>query len=611
MADEKIGLEAALSSTADTSGADKMADALDKTKKSAEGAGEAAQKAGVDYTKLGEVLAGFVATAGIIDFLNDSIKAFYEDEKAIRAVTAAATVWGANQEEWREKTSKFTEALSKLSGVADDELTAAIGKVATATGDLGEGMRRTNLAVDIVAGGGAKTFAEAFKMVEQATNGAGKEIRNLVPEVAKAQDRAEFAAIAVHGLEQRFRGANAALNDHAKQADIATAKWQLFQKEIGSYVLPAVNWVRDALQDVVLFIEKWAQKAGIWFDDLGQHLTIFGKTIDLVLHGKFKESNDYVSRELAALAKRTADNFAAIDKDFVDKKAKNVAELLKIVKAGADGEVTVNKDLKEKKIKSLDETQHYMLKQYYDGLAAQEKAYKKHTDWMIKETHRLNAEILKDEKHRWKEAEEVMRASTHEMAKRYAAFAKLKYDLEASVATGTLELAGEAFGMQKEMAIASATINAASAFISALAAPYPMDIILPVLVAAEAALQIANIVQQDAPSVGAISSSSMQTLTSGGFDDPMNDQAAYLGGRKWANDMIGNFTAGVSQGWASGLGASSGPTYNQTFDNSRRTTINAGIMDPNDIEHVKKLVRKINMVDSNTLGQTRIAQRTR
>lgn len=611
MADEKIGLETALTSSADTSGADKMADALDKTKKSAEGAGEAAQKAGVDYTKLGEVLSGFVATAGIVDFLNESIKAFYDDEKAIRAVTAAATVWGANQEEWREKTSKFTEALSKLSGVADDELTAAIGKVATATGDLGEGMRRTNLAVDIVAGGGAKTFAEAFKMVEQATNGAGKEIRNLVPEVAKAQDRTEFATIAVHGLEQRFRGANAALNDHAKQADIATAKWQLFQKEVGSYVLPAVNWVREALHDVMLWIEKWAQKTGVWFNDLGEHLTIFGKTIDLVLHGKFKESNEFVSRELAALGKRTTELYNEIDKEFVDKKKKNTDELLKIVKAGADGEITINKDLKEKKKKELDETQHYMLKTYYDGLEAQKKAFTKHQEWMRKETKRLDHETLKDVKEHWKSQEEIMRASTHEMAKRYAAYAKMKYDLEASVATGTLELAGEAFGMQKEMAIASATINAASAFISALAAPYPMDIILPVLVAAEAALQIAKIAGQESPSVGAISATSAQTLTgAAGFDDATNDQAAYMGGRKWAGDMISKFTTGATQGWAASMGAQA-PTYNQTFDNSKRTTINAGIMDPNDIEHVKKLVRRINMVNSNTLGQTTIATRTR
>jgi hypothetical protein len=54
-----------------------------------------------------------------------------------------------------------------------------------------------------------------------------------------------------------------------------------------------------------------------------------------------------------------------------------------------------------------------------------------------------------------------------------------------------------------------------------------------------------------------------------------------------------------------------GSSVTNNVDNSRRTIINTSIQDPSNIESVKKFIRTMKMVDSNVLGQTTIATRTK
>lgn len=610
MADEKIGLAAELSSKADTSGADQMADALDKTAKKGHEAGEAAQKVKLDYAQLGETLRNFVETAGVIEFLNESVKAFYEDEKAIRAVNAAALAWGDDTAAAKKKTEEFTRALSLLSGVADNELTLAVGKAYAATGDLSEGMRRAKLATDIVSGGGANDFATAMKMVEQATNGAGKEIKNLVPEVAQAKDKAEFAAIAIKGLEDRYKGLTESTHDQAKASDIARAKWELFQKEIGSKLLPAINWVREALSDFVTWIEKTSQKLGVWLVTAAEGFGNIGKALNMVLHGHITDADKFLTSATKSLHERRNEQLAEIDKEFLDKRKKNEADLLKIVQAGADGHVTVNKDLKEKTKKILDETQHYDLKSYYDTLEKHQKAYEKHVAWMKKEGKHLIDETIRERKRAEDAEEEAMRKSremAHKLLAEKRKLAKEELAMQVGVAQAGVALAGEVFGANKAVSVAQAVVSTYQAAAGQLGMiPVgPWNIALAAIMIATGLAQVAKIVSTEPESSGGPSTSG------GGFDDPANDQAAYMGGRRWAGDMISKFTSGVSQGWAAGMGVGGGSSTSITNNNQRSTTLNVSMQDPTSVEHGKKLLRTLKMIDRGTLGQTSIAARTK
>lgn len=606
MADEKIGLGVGLASTADTTGPDRMADALDKTKESARGAGEAAKKLEIDYQSLGESIRLLVEGAGLIEFLRESVAEFYEDEKAMRAVTGAALVLGEDQKKAREETEKFTRALSLLSGVADNELTVAVGRAYIATGDLHQAMSRASLAADVALRGHME-FGKAVTIVEQAVNGQGRELAKLGLDLRNAKDDTERATKAVDFLEKNFRGATEATKDHALAADQAHVKWQLFQKEIGGALLPAINWVRDGLKDLTNWWQKMGEYAGTVLEGAVQQTRALGTTIELLLKGKITDAGTFFGAEVAKIARNTTESLADIDKKYAAKRVDDEKELLKTVHDGANERLRINDDLRKKEEKA-EKTHYSFLESNTKNFLKEWAKFQKNRADMAKET---DDDILRHfTGHTSKELEIEAQTEAQSDRIRKAALAKIKaakkleLEMSVDVANAAIGLATDLFGASKETAIASAIVNTYEGATKALAQGGIYGAVLAAIVIAAGLAQVAKIESSEP-------ASAKLTTSGAGFDDPANDQAAYMGGRRWANDMISKFTSGVSQGWASGMGGGGGTTYNQTYDNSRRTTINASIQDPSNIESVKKLIRTIKMVDSNVLGQTTIAARTR
>ena len=99
----------------------------------------------------------------------------------------------------------------------------------------------------------------------------------------------------------------------------------------------------------------------------------------------------------------------------------------------------------------------------------------------------------------------------------------------------------------------------------------------------------------------------------GGFDNPTNDRAARIGGYRWAKDMIGEFTKGVSEGWAQGMNGVRGPA-GPVVDNSRSYSIQMqlpGVVDPTQAQSLKVLSRSLSVVDKQVEGARTIARRDR
>ncbi len=110
-----------------------------------------------------------------------------------------------------------------------------------------------------------------------------------------------------------------------------------------------------------------------------------------------------------------------------------------------------------------------------------------------------------------------------------------------SIADAAMTLASDVFGQSKEMSIAAAIINTAEGVTKAFssAAP-PLSYVYAALTAAAGIAEIAKI-ESTSPSGGAGGS---------GFDDPRNDFQAYVGGQKWAKDMVEQWTGGIASGFA-------------------------------------------------------------
>jgi hypothetical protein len=122
-------------------------------------------------------------------------------------------------------------------------------------------------------------------------------------------------------------------------------------------------------------------------------------------------------------------------------------------------------------------------------------------------------------------------------------------------AQGAVELGRAVFGNNKAIAIAETIINTASSVMEA--AP---NIPLMALMAAIGAAQIATILTTEpgfgagsfqfekiGESFGGAMESGRAAKTGEGFDDPVHDRLARLGGRRWAEDLVENVGVGFTQ----------------------------------------------------------------
>lgn len=146
--------------------------------------------------------------------------------------------------------------------------------------------------------------------------------------------------------------------------------------------------------------------------------------------------------------------------------------------------------------------------------------------------------------------------------------AKLRIELahtelqaQEEIATEGMNLLTEVFGQNKELAIAQAVINTYEGATKALSQGGIYGVVLAAIVIAAGLAQVAKIAESQ-PAKGG-----------GGFDDPKNDFAAYVGGQKWAKDMVGQWTGGVASGFSGVMkdGGGSQTTNNNNTNNSTRT----------------------------------------
>jgi len=224
--------------------------------------------------------------------------------------------------------------------------------------------------------------------------------------------------------------------------------------------------------------------------------------------------------------------------------------------------------------------------------------------WTLANDKRLKDELGKNAKREGDleiaVAEQVAKIK-HKLMETEKAAQREKLRMAGEYASATVELGYAVFGESKELAIASSVVNTYRAAIEVLPNYY-----LAALVIATGLAQVAKIASTQPSGSGDVSAGR-------GFDDPRNDQAAYVGGRRWAADMIGEFTKGVSSGWASGMGAGGGSTSN-TYDNRRTFNVHmhgAGLIDPNNVQMMKQFKRTLDVIDSQVEGQRSVARRAR
>ena len=198
----------------------------------------------------GLALAG-LAVAGL-----DAAKAAMEDAAAsdllagqLRRVTGASDATVASAED-------YITALSMQVGIADDQLRPALGKLATATGDVSKAQDLLGIALDVSAQTG-KPLEAVTASLARAYGGNLGALKKLIPGFDEAIIKSKDFEKAQDELAKLTGGAAAA------SADTAAGKFRTFgvsldeaKEAIGAALLPAIEKVLPLLQGFGRFAQE-------------------------------------------------------------------------------------------------------------------------------------------------------------------------------------------------------------------------------------------------------------------------------------------------------------------------------------------------------------------
>ena len=227
----------------------------------------------------GLALAGVAVAAGglAVKFGEDGVQAFLDDEAAAKKLVQTLKNLGKAQDTTRIES--YIDALSRATGVADDELRPAFEKLIGATGDTDQAMRLLSGAVDASAGSGQDLAGTADAIAKavgpKGTLGA---LKRLFPGLDTTKTKAGDAESVLKVLNQRFAGQAAARMDtySGKVAAVATAYSEL-QESFGRGLLSDQQGLADSMDglDDTLYslgpaMENFGRNVGIAAAGLAQ-----------------------------------------------------------------------------------------------------------------------------------------------------------------------------------------------------------------------------------------------------------------------------------------------------------------------------------------------------
>ena len=579
-----------------------------RTQKSAEDAGEGMKGIGGAAAGLKAALGELVAIAAILGELKEGFNEVTAQEQAFNRLSDAAARFGGSAGQLDEKFKSLATTIQQKSGLDDDSLYLHMVKVYQATGDMNEAMGQAALAADVARGANVP-LEQALGMVNAAALGNTRSLRELGISIETTGDKGKDAEKALDGLRQRFGGAAEGAKGTTVALDKLKEEWgnvrNSFIEGGGELLGILLKIVNVGLQPLFISLEL----AGNSIKTIVGGFRGLGEVVSKAMHGDLAGAKEAAAKTLGDLkdgfeksfdiiVERAQKMWATITGESTGSisapKARGSAEGGGPGGAGGDGK---ERDLTAAEDELMRITA-WERQNYLDRLKALEKfeaskvALRKRS---AKETERIEKEL---DAERETLAEAQTKRILEEVRMRKAA-AEAEKASQIDVASQGVAVARAAFGESKALAIADAIVNTYSGANQALGAyPPPYSFIMAALVVAMGIANVAKITSSEPSTQGT------------GFDDPSNDRAAYLGGRRWAADMIGEFTKGVSSGWASGMTA--GVTNNTTNDNRRSYNVHlhgAGLIDPNNVQMVKQLKRTLDVIDVQIEGQRATARR--
>ena len=227
----------------------------------------AAEKRTKAFNQTLKTLGGtMVATFGarrITQFAKDSIKAFAEEDKAIRALSLNLKALGLAYDV--TPVEDYIDKLQRATGVADSELRPAFQQLANATRSLSASQDILNLALDVSAGSG-KSLAQVTQALSRAYLGNKTSLGRLNVGISKADLATKSFDEIVADLSKRFRGqAAAAAETYTGKINRLKISADEAQEILGGKLVQAIEMLgegRGGISAVADEMERFATYVG-------------------------------------------------------------------------------------------------------------------------------------------------------------------------------------------------------------------------------------------------------------------------------------------------------------------------------------------------------------
>ena len=187
--------------------------------------------------KLAKQAAAAFLGGSILNFGKNSVKAFYESERAATSLRQTLTNLGLAFDV--SKTENYIKSLSRATGVLDDELVPAYNRLIIATKDSAKAQQILSTAIDVSKGTG-KDLESVTSALAKAYLGNTTALQKLGVGLSANELKAGGFDNALQALSNNFYGqAAAAAESYTGQIDRLAISYDQLKERIGKFVLDA------------------------------------------------------------------------------------------------------------------------------------------------------------------------------------------------------------------------------------------------------------------------------------------------------------------------------------------------------------------------------------
>jgi hypothetical protein len=205
---------------------------------------ESAKNSGGSWKSFGKIAAAGIAgvavaaAAGVASMV-DFAQAAIDDNKAAETLAGTLKKLPGVTQKMIDTNADWIDSMELATGISDDKLRVAVGKLATATGDLEEAQSLASLAADVAVGRNLSLEA-ATKLLERAANGNTTALQKQMPWLDANRDGTLTLDEAVKGLTGRYQGAAEAASNRDPWEKLKTI-WGQIKEQLGQFVIPLIE----------------------------------------------------------------------------------------------------------------------------------------------------------------------------------------------------------------------------------------------------------------------------------------------------------------------------------------------------------------------------------